>query len=59
MFARWSRDGARLVFRTNRKGGLIDIYEKSAAGGGEEQPVLSWETQVAAGVRSVTLATAD
>ena len=58
MFARWSRDGARLVFRTNRKGGLIDIYEKSAAGGGEER-VLSWETQVAAGVRSVTLATAD
>src|SRR6202521_4221291 len=34
----WSPDGAQLVFRTNRNG-LITFYQKSAAGGGNEQSV--------------------
>ncbi len=33
----WSPDGARIIFRTNRNG-ATDLYEKSAGGGGSEDP---------------------
>jgi Tol biopolymer transport system component len=39
----WSPDGTRLVFRSNRNG-IIEFYERSAAGGGNNRPVLSLET---------------
>jgi eukaryotic-like serine/threonine-protein kinase len=38
--ALWSPDGARLIFRTNRAG-IVELYERSAAGGGDDRPVLS------------------
>ncbi len=34
----WSPDGTRLTFRTNRNG-MIEFYERSAAGGGSDRPV--------------------
>src|SRR5262245_54402639 len=49
----WSPEGTRIIFRSNRKGGLIDFYQKSAAGGGNEETVLSWEAGLAAGISSV------
>ena len=33
----WSPDGTRLAFRTNRNG-MIEFYERSAAGGGSDRP---------------------
>jgi serine/threonine protein kinase/Tol biopolymer transport system component len=54
----WSPDGARLIFRTNRKG-LIEFYQKSALGGGNEEPVLPLEAQLAAGMPSVSLVPTD
>jgi serine/threonine protein kinase/Tol biopolymer transport system component len=38
--ALWSPDGTRLIFRTNRNG-IIEFYERSAAGGGSDRLVLS------------------
>ena len=35
----WSPDGARLAFRSNRTG-VIEMYERSAAGGGVDRPLL-------------------
>jgi len=43
----WSPDGTRLVFRTNRNG-LTELYERSAAGGGSERPILVGEAYRAA-----------
>ena len=37
----WSPDGTRLAFRSNRTG-IIDLYERSAAGGGGDRPVLPY-----------------
>ena len=38
----WSPDGKRIVFGSNRRGGRynVDLFEKSASGGGEEQVLL-------------------
>jgi Tol biopolymer transport system component len=36
----WSPDGTRLMFRSNRNG-LIEFYQRSAAGGGSDQLMLS------------------
>jgi Tol biopolymer transport system component len=49
----WSPDDARLVFRTNRNS-LVEIYQKSAAGGGREEPAMSSEVLRRAGLISTT-----
>ena len=54
----WSPDGTKLVFRTNRKG-LIEFYQKSAFGGGNEEPVLTVEAQRAVGMQAVNLVPTD
>jgi len=54
----WSPDGARLLFRTTR-GGLIEFYEKSALGGGNEEPVLAADVERAAGTQAVNLVPTD
>jgi serine/threonine protein kinase len=54
----WSPDGTRILFRTNRNG-ATEFYEKSAGGGGKEDPVLTEETQLAAGIESPNLVPSD
>jgi eukaryotic-like serine/threonine-protein kinase len=54
----WSPDGAKILFRTNRNG-MTELYEKSAGGGGNEEPVLTNETQLAAGIESPNLVSSD
>jgi serine/threonine protein kinase/Tol biopolymer transport system component len=54
----WSPDGARIVFRTNRNG-QTELYAKSAGGGGNEEAVLTFETQHAAGIDSPNLVCSD
>jgi len=54
----WSPDGAKILFRTNRNG-MTELYEKSAGGGGNEDPVLTNETQLAAGMESPNLVSSD
>jgi eukaryotic-like serine/threonine-protein kinase len=44
----WSPDGTRLAFRSNRDG-AIDIYERSAAGGGVDRTVLPLDAPRAVG----------
>jgi eukaryotic-like serine/threonine-protein kinase len=55
----WSPDGARIVFRTTRGGGNVELYEKSSAGGGEEEPVLLHNAERAAGMQSSNLYSLD
>jgi serine/threonine protein kinase len=45
--ALWSPDGTQLIFRSNRNG-IIEFYQRSAAGGGNDRPVLSLEAYRAA-----------
>jgi eukaryotic-like serine/threonine-protein kinase len=45
----WSPDGTRLAFRSNRTG-AIDLYERSAAGGGADRPLLPQDANRAAGL---------
>jgi len=54
----WSPDGTRIVFRTNRNG-QTELYAKSAAGGGNEEAVLTNETQHGAGMDSPNLVCSD
>jgi serine/threonine protein kinase len=54
----WSPDGARIVFRTTRNG-VTEWYAKSAGGGGNEEAVLTNETQHAAGIDSPNLVGSD
>jgi eukaryotic-like serine/threonine-protein kinase len=54
----WSPDGARIVFRTNRNG-PTELYAKSAGGGGNEEVVLPYETQHAAGIDTPNLVCSD
>jgi len=54
----WSPDGARILFRTNRNG-MTEFYEKSAGGGGNEESVLTNQTQLAAGIESPNLVSSD
>jgi Tol biopolymer transport system component len=55
----WSPDGTRIVFRTTRKGGQLEFYEKSSASGGNETPVLLEETQRAVDGRSQNIVASD
>jgi len=36
----WSPDGTRIIFRTFRSAAFAEFYNKSAGGGGKEEPVL-------------------
>ncbi len=45
----WSPDGSRIVFRTTRRGGAVEFYQKSSAGAGKEDVVLPSDVQLAAG----------
>jgi Tol biopolymer transport system component len=54
----WSPDGARIIFRTNRNG-ATDLYEKSAGGGGSEDPTVTQEIQHAAGLESPNFVPSD
>jgi hypothetical protein len=53
----WSPDGAQFVFRTNR--GTVDLYRRSAAGGGSEQNVLPYQMLRTAGIQSNSLVDTD
>src|SRR5262249_4685023 len=54
----WSPDGTRLIFRSLRSG-LIEFYQKSAAGGGDQAPVFLAAGQQAAGLESQQLIPTD
>ena len=55
----WSPDGARIVFRTNRHGSVNEFYQISAAGGGNEEPVLLEAAERAAGLIPNNVVTSD
>ena len=42
----WSPDGSRLVFRTTRRGGAVEFFEKSSGGAGKEGIVLPTDLQL-------------
>jgi eukaryotic-like serine/threonine-protein kinase len=54
----WSPDGARIVFRTTRRG-VVEFYEKSSSGGGKEEAVLLHDAEQAAGMQSSNLYISD
>jgi Tol biopolymer transport system component len=39
----WSPDGARVVFASNRRGGVFNLYQKNAGGAGTEELLLKSE----------------
>src|SRR5258708_36182518 len=45
----WSPDGTRIVFRSNQRG-LVELWQKSTAGGGEDELTLASEAIRVAGV---------
>ena len=51
----WAPDGARVMFRTTRGGGVTEFYAKSAGGGGKEEPVLSQSAARASGALSAIM----
>jgi eukaryotic-like serine/threonine-protein kinase len=53
----WSPDGAQFVFRTNR--GVVELYRRSAAGGGDEQVVLPYQSTRAGGIQSNNIVDTD
>jgi serine/threonine protein kinase/Tol biopolymer transport system component len=56
--ALWSPDGTRLMFRSNRNG-ILELYQRSAAGGGNDRLMLSGETYLAAHMQSTNLVPSD
>jgi eukaryotic-like serine/threonine-protein kinase len=54
----WSPDGARLAFRSNRKG-TIEFYQRSAGGGGSDEPLLVQDDFAAAQIPSNNLVPTD
>jgi Tol biopolymer transport system component len=55
----WSTDDTLVTFRTARNGGFLDLYEKSSAGGGKDEPVLLKEAAFVAGSQSNLLLPMD
>jgi Tol biopolymer transport system component len=55
----WAPDGARIMFRSNSTGGLVEFYTKSADGGGKEMPLLSPATTRALGMLASNLTLSD
>jgi Tol biopolymer transport system component len=53
----WSPDGTQFVFRSSR--GAVELFRRSAAGGGGEQVVLPYENIRAAGIQSIMLIDTD
>ncbi len=39
----WAPQGDRIAFRTNRKGGVIELYQMSAVEGGNDEPLFPGE----------------
>jgi eukaryotic-like serine/threonine-protein kinase len=56
--ALWSPDGTRVTFRSNRNG-IVEFFERSAAGGGTDRPVLSGKTSLAAQLPPLNLIPTD
>jgi Tol biopolymer transport system component len=56
--ALWSPDGTRLTFRSNRNG-VIEFFQRSAAGGGSDRLVLPSKTYLGAGIPSNNLVPSD
>ena len=54
----WSSDGTRLVYRSFQFG-LVLFYQRSAGGGGDEEPVLTLEAVRSAQIRSPNLVPTD
>jgi serine/threonine protein kinase/Tol biopolymer transport system component len=55
----WSPDSKRLFFRSNSQGAAIELVSRSANGGGQLQPELSYERAQAAGLRSFAYVPTD
>jgi eukaryotic-like serine/threonine-protein kinase len=36
----WSHDGKRIIFSTNRKGDIVNFYQKASSGEGNDEPLL-------------------
>jgi eukaryotic-like serine/threonine-protein kinase len=53
----WSPDSAQLIYRIFR--GTVQLYQRSAAGGGSSQLVLSYQTERAAGIQSFSFMDTD
>src|SRR4029077_11861120 len=51
----WSRDGARLLYRSNPNGVGNQFVRRSAGGGGREELVLTIEAERAAQIRGAIL----
>jgi Tol biopolymer transport system component/predicted Ser/Thr protein kinase len=54
----WSSDGGRLMYRAAQFG-LIRFFQRSAGGGGSEEPLLTFEMVRAAQIRSTNLIPTD
>jgi Tol biopolymer transport system component len=54
----WSPNGTQLVFRSN-KNGIIEFYQRSAAGGGNDRLILDLKTSLAAQIQSTFLIPTD
>jgi eukaryotic-like serine/threonine-protein kinase len=55
----WSPDDIFVAFRTTRNGGLNDIYQKSSAGGGKDEPLLLRDAVLAVGSNSSNMFLTD
>jgi len=55
--ALWSPDGSKIAFRSLR--GLIEFFQRSAAGGGSDQPLLQAETYRTAQISPINLIPTD
>jgi Tol biopolymer transport system component len=55
----WSHDGKKLLYRANRQGSAIGLYEQSANGTGQVREVLGFERAKAAGIQSFAYMPSD